>query len=513
MTESVIIDGQGAIVQGAPRWVTVDGLTNIADQCPGRIPGAVIVSQAPGFLRVESGATVEIRNMEFRQLSALVHLRDNSNLILHNSRLREIIDWFRFCDRPAIWGLENANVTVSDSVFTLVQNAGGVVGSPVGTLIWEPAAISDLDSGTLNVTNTIFESGKAAIQWSGTANIVSSQFRGSGWINTPGGSANIVNSLFVSDIGFDDFARIYASDNAVVDIQASTFYASVLACDRACLADTGALIANAGATINVRESAVGVGLPADIGNLLRTNGGGGITADVFTWMQSVQSQDSATLQSFTGQPGLLTDPPGLPNTLVPVIPGSVTPLLGSAPMPGVLIDAIPDAAAGGSNELRNPIDNAPIALDVFGNPRVDGNNTRTIGAIQLTLAPHLVVTSVGRRQVELSWNRPKDPDPATPVTGYAVLYQPVDGSIPERRVDLAGPDTLTATISGLIPGTAYEFTVVGVNASGDGPPSNAVQARTTGSAVLAVPSLSPAMLAMLALCLLLLAWRSTRTVP
>jgi hypothetical protein len=60
----------------------------------------------------------------------------------------------------------------------------------------------------------------------------------------------------------------------------------------------------------------------------------------------------------------------------------------------VLIGAVPNAGSGGANELKSPIDNQPILLDVFGIPRVDAtHNTRNIGALQFSGAPVLTVRS------------------------------------------------------------------------------------------------------------------------
>ena len=68
----------------------------------------------------------------------------------------------------------------------------------------------------------------------------------------------------------------------------------------------------------------------------------------------------------------------------------------------------------------NPIDGNCIDEDVFGNSRWDtGNEARNIGAVQLTLAPHLAVDATGDGTVDLGWNRPVD-GLGDKVKGYVV---------------------------------------------------------------------------------------------
>ena len=177
-------------------------------------------------------------------------------------------------------------------------------------------------------------------------------------------------------------------------------------------------------------------------------------------------------------------------------------------MPGVLIDVIPDAAPGGGNALISPIDGSILTLDALGNPRVDGNGTRTIGAAQLTLAPMAAVGSESASGATVQWTRPRDPSIDKPITGYGVIVEPTDGSTPAIRIDISGPDMATTVLTGLMPGTEYRVTVVGVNVDGDGPPSNIVVFTTSSQPSAAPPTPVPAMpitLLFLTSCLLLLA--------
>jgi len=138
----------------------------------------------------------------------------------------------------------------------------------------------------------------------------------------------------------------------------------------------------------------------------------------------------------------------------------------------VLIDVIPDA--NGANQLLSPIDGSPLTRDPLGTVRVDLNNTRNIGAIQLTLAPLIAVGTITASSAALQWTRPLNPstDPTETITGYGVIYEPTDGSAPATRVEVSGPDTTSAQLTGLAPGTEYRVTVVAVNVNGDGPPSS-----------------------------------------
>ncbi len=67
------------------------------------------------------------------------------------------------------------------------------------------------------------------------------------------------------------------------------------------------------------------------------------------------------------------------------------------------------------------------------------------------------------------------------------------------RIDISGANTISTILTGLMPGTEYRVTVVGVNIDGDGPPSN-ITAFTTENP----PFVAPATVAVTAVPLPLL---------
>ena len=205
----------------------------------------------------------------------------------------------------------------------------------------------------------------------------------------------------------------------------------------------------------------------------------------YTWVRPTVAQDANALKAVTNQPNLRTDPPAFSQACVP---GFLAQAEWATPLdPGQLIDRVPDAvcddnnpANDGANALRNPIDGSCITEDALGNPRVDANGTRNIGAVQLTLAPFLTVTDTGDGTVDLSWTKPQFSAPTTGITGYELHYREV-GTSNWMTDTVSGPDTLTQQVTGLTNGTEYEFEVRATYApSGTGPWSNNVTGTPFG---------------------------------
>ncbi|MEI2718163.1 MAG: putative Ig domain-containing protein [Candidatus Nanopelagicales bacterium] len=230
------------------------------------------------------------------------------------------------------------------------------------------------------------------------------------------------------------------------------------------------------ARFNFSSSAVGANASLAGGGPVLFGNTAAFTSDALTWVQPTPSQDASALRSIL--PLVITHPPGLKPDSWNQGPylSAVTPLLGAPTGPGVLIDAVPDAS--GVNKLINPIDGSTITTDVLGNARVDANGKRNIGAVQLTYAPELSVGDPTKSTLTARWTRPLDP-PSGPITGYRLSYRVKGSGAPFTSVALSGADTLQTVVTGLIPDTDYEFVVVAVNASGDGPPSATVTGRTS----------------------------------
>jgi len=341
-----------------------------------------------------------------------------------------------------------------DSVYIF---AGGISGS--GTLV--------MDNVTMDTNYTA-----GAVLWGpGNATIVSSRFINSGGIQATGGAqVKIVNSAFSFRTGGADIVdQIIAISDARIDLIASTVTLDLSGQGRPLRTETGGVI-------NLQGSAVSGGLASGLPGIEAyfATRGGAFSADDYSWVLPVAPQDSAALKTLFQNQNLRTQEPGLPD-LSAFYPQSVIPLLGTSSTPGALIDIIPNAQPGGANVLLHPITDEPILLDALGNPRVDGNDRRNIGAVQLVLAPHLAVTGTGPGEVDLAWSRPQDPDTGA-ITGYGVLYRPSGSSGPFSRVDVNGASVISGKVSGLVNGTEYEFQVVAVNAVGDGPRSNTVAA-------------------------------------
>ncbi|MBW2543708.1 MAG: fibronectin type III domain-containing protein [Deltaproteobacteria bacterium] len=491
LTESVTIEGRGATVFSNPAWINTSGdLNPIGDgvRCQSD-PPTIVASPAMPFLQIgtfgqdNTGIEVTVRDLNAVGVNNFAIGEQNSSLWIEGVRI-EKVRAISPCDRAVVEGnfrgLVIRNTTVEDGYSfrsTIYAGdsyyvfAGVIAGS--GNLVMENVSLID-------------NMAAGAIAWnSGEVKIVSSRFVESGGVQILDGKALIVNSAI--DLGTnlgDSWNSIVAGPGGEIDLIASTVYVGFHG-DPPDL--EGQPLHAAGGSIRLVESAVyGGATAATIGAPLEGRAyyaslGGTFVADNFSWVSPVDDQDASVLRELFQNDLLRTEPPGLSQDLAVSYPQSITPIA-----PGELIDVIDDAGPGGTHELMNPIDGDPILHDVLGNPRVDANGRRNIGAVQLVLAPYLHLDSTADGSATLSWNRPADP-PSGAITGYIVYYREV-GAVDWWDVSVTNPAVTGFSVSGLTNGTKYEFEVAALGDAGTLPRSNNVRATPYGE--IAAPQVS-----------------------
>ncbi len=501
-TESVIIEGNGAKLVGHMVWFSSGGLDTPLDKCPSDDPNTLLGAITPGFIKVglfeqnNEDITVTVRNLDMQELNSVARIEKNASLILEDLSMYRIISAYRNCNDTAVTAAEGANFTARRTRWESIWHLKQVRIIAFGYA----AAISSYSlelAGDLTIEDSYFSQVFRAgtINWWGkpgsVVNIVTSRFDdANGFIIQASAKTNIVNTIW-SELPFSGGeieTRLANASTEPMNIVASTFLYAHTGCDSDCqfYGSQGRIYRLPGAAkINLVQSAIGVNFP-DLGpgfvheKLLDPNSVDppyGFSADEYTWVQPTAGQDADALKIDTNQLNLLTDP----SAFRQAGPGTTQAEWATPLDSGELIDRVPDAACGKANQLLNPIDNTCITVDALGNPRVDANGKRNIGAVQLTLAPHLTVSSTGDTTVDLAWTRPQDPDPTKPVTGYKIFSR-LSGSLdPFTETTISGANTLSTTIGSLVNGTEYEFKMVSVNSDGDIPvESNLVTATPLG---------------------------------
>jgi hypothetical protein len=492
LTESVTIEGRGATVFSNPAWINTAGDLNPIGsgvRCQSD-PPTIVASPAMPFLQIgtfgqdNTGIDVSVRNLNAVGVNNFAIGEQNSSLLIEGVRI-EKVRAISPCDRAVVEGnfrdLVIRNTTMEDGYSfrnTLYAGdsyyvfAGLIEGS--GNLVMESVSLIDnLAAG--------------AIAWNGgDVKIVSSRLVESGGVQISSGKALIVNSAIDlgSNPGGDNWNSIVAGPGGEIDLIASTVYVGFHG-DPPDL--EGQPLHAGGGSIRLVESAVYGGATAAVigapleGRAYYASLGGTFVADNFSWVSTVDDQDASALRELFQNELLRTEPPGLSQDLAVFYPQSITPVV-----PGELIDVIDDAGPGGAHELINPIGGEPIQHDALGNPRVDANGRRNIGAVQLVLAPYLHLDSTGDRSATLSWNRPADP-PSGAITGYIVYYREV-GALDWLEVPVMNPAVTGFSVSGLTNGTTYEFEVAALSDAGTLPRSNSV--RATPYSEIAAPQVS-----------------------
>ena len=474
--ESVTIEGNGATLQGQQTWVSLSGVINPGG-CPSELPGVVVTSETPGFLRIgdrsadNSAIKVKVHDLKAADIPAFARVYEGAQLELENVHLIDIQDANRECSRSAIEGFDGSSISLVDSTVENFKNYGSRLLKNIFSAVLS-ASRSSVYVKDSHFSKRFSGSGGAIYASSSDVTIVSSWFLRAGGFSFIGSAdapaqSAIVNSVIQVDGTADQFDRIYSAYYSNVDIQASTIVSDFGTCGACPPDDSKTLPLYAeGGVFNLSETAVGVwGDYIPGGALLYAENGGGYTADSLTYVQPVAGQDAASLRALTGQPALLTDPPALPGQSTGLTLGTpagrvefVTPLA-----PGVLIDKVQDAGDGGSHELRDPFDGTVITKDVFGNDRVDANGSRNIGAVQLALAPSLHAVS-GDAAVTLEWTRPQEPTTGS-IQGYDLCSSEAGMACALWLPVTDNPDFLTLTLtqlndgSNLVNGSHYDFVV------------------------------------------------------
>jgi hypothetical protein len=338
-TDAVTIEGHGAKILGAVAWLTPDGINTAGTAC--NTPVDLVVELSPGFIAVgefgqdNSGIDVTVSDLDLEGLSSVAFVNNQASLTIEDAKIQKIYSYWGACTLSAVNVRTAASFTANNTDWFDIWNDGDVL---LGT-IYQPA-IGGLDAGDLTIQDSRFSLVREAgvIAWSGVAgavaNIVTSRFdRAGGMVFRGATTANIVNSIWSdsieeslsSDPGWPD-DRLVSATTGDVNITASTILYSGVQCGDLCqdVLDGGSkgwiYVETDGSTINFIESAVGVNIPTDqLGQdevtvpLLDSAALVALpafSADTKTWIQPTDKQDAAALAAATGQSGLLTSAPG-----------------------------------------------------------------------------------------------------------------------------------------------------------------------------------------------------------
>lgn len=479
--ESVVIRGQGSTVHGSNAYISVSGNLNeldTGDSCPnssssGYIPAGI----SRGLFQVgqrnadNSGIELIIEDLKIKQLSQVAGVRDGAKVTLRNVEAIDIRD-LQYCTRSVVQAFNDADVTLENVTISKSTDFKTVV----------PGAVIFGKNGRLEIYNSLFSLNptRYAVSWGGDTDIVTSRFFNSGGLWLAGtGTMQVINSLFLPEtIGV---SRRYqdgflVTGSGTMRFRASTVVYHVNDCSPFPSLDcnwnggepsAAAFQARAG-SIELAQSAIHVQTIGPIFNpnstlLLEELGSGDISADDLTFIQPVDWQDTAALETIASPPtALVAGPDALPVTTSTLgfleysYPDSVTPIITGAT---ALVDRVVDAGIGGSNELLDGR-GATITKDVLGAPRTTGN-LRNIGAVQNDLVPGLLalIDPPTPFTARLFWNQPR----SSGITGYDLCQGTGPAPSIERTTD-ACPGTLTESY------TSSAGTTLGVVS--DLPPNN-----------------------------------------
>ncbi|MFQ6371165.1 fibronectin type III domain-containing protein [Shewanella sp. YIC-542] len=526
ITDSVKINGNFARFYGQNEWLSAGDILSPINADTEDCPRGIIIGESRGLFQIgayeqdNSGINVEIFDLFLSKFSMIAEVEDNATLQMTRVFADHITSLYA-CSRPAVLAKPGADVTLTNSRIQIAKLWSPLPPLVVGLL--QNTGPSAVKASTLTINNSLFDNNfqKAAIAWSGDVNITSSQFHNSGGLFLRDGSFTFNNSVLYQEgrINGRDRDWVYV-DNGTLAVSASTISFGHTSCDKTLFESTCVnenwpwgdftyrspiMAFNDGAIVFV-SSIVQVRLPnygEEQQPLLTAYDSSSIFADEYTFIQPTNLQTAEALKTLTQQPNLITTSQAMPTVtnvvelLFSEAPQNITPLLGDGVTLGPLIDIVPNAANGETNELVD-IKGNPIENDVLGNARYDENGRRNAGAIQTHTAPYLTLLNIADTEATLSWTTPRalaSGDATHYDVCFALLtampHAPQDGTCPGTLDTMGTTPTNSGSIRGLVNGTPYAVVVRVVNSTNVGPWSNLVEVTSYGELAAPAPSAVP----------------------
>ncbi|MFN9622590.1 MAG: hypothetical protein ACK587_07135 [Cyanobacteriota bacterium] len=423
ISDALTIEGHGATLIGNPSFLTTGGTiytkTNVDTFLPPPFGTDDLLQQAFSFGKLAPGVSLSIDGLNSDGLNGYLQLGAGSTASLSNATVRNSVS-YGVSARSVFDALAGSTLNLSQVDLVNINPALDSQGPA-----WSGAIAGD--NATLNMVRSSIQQAAGAagaVVWGGgVANVVSSLISDSGGLSvrddSQPGVLNLVNSLVLVSAQDSDIQRLQAFEGGELTITASSILQDVLynsynSCNTEPYDCAGKpLTAFDGGTITLSQSYVSLinsqvpGLiPAGVMSYSTADFGSGnpghLVALDSVWLQTTPNQNAADLQTLFGNPSLLT-------TGVPLLlqdfggglsaylpwPSSGTPYAG-----GPLVDQI--TGADGPNQLMNPINNQPILVDVFGQPRTT-HGLRTIGAVQTAAVPGPL--PLAGATVSLAWSR------------------------------------------------------------------------------------------------------------
>ena len=458
--DDVDIVGDHTTLDGYNMWLSPSGHANLPGFCLAYTAGSVLISQSGGVLAVGdlSGthpANVQITGVTMQGLSMVAQVNKGSALIMENSTVRNTQDILGSCNHDPIL-VDQGQVVLRGVTWNFTDTPTQSELSAAIVVSHGVAILEDVDM-------TFALNGRAitAIGKDSHVYVTSSVINESGGFWTEADPFFFINSAFYTDrTGRKEAAQHVDVYDGFFEAVASSFHFGQQTVP-------GALSQHGKGGLWLNSSAVGAN--PDSAPLLAVENDHLVFGNLNSWVQATTNQTRNQLLLLF--PGLMLGAPGQPGlptgATYTSVPEAIYPPPGS-----VLLGFVHDAGPGGSEELKNPLNQAPILFDVFGNERVTTVPTtpvsyvRDIGAMEVSGGPVVSVTGTTATTVGLAWTpdnhgKATDPNPG-PFTGWRVQWREVSNTPPPwQETDVDGWDNQATTIPGLTAGTPYEFRVAG----------------------------------------------------